>query len=349
MPGELSPSDVLIRTEKLEAKLETINANITGTQDRISRLSEEIGELRAMIIEREKKFTDIETEFEKIKGEVSVIRPQTISKNIESFETRLTKIDAQIEKNGLFITKLSEEIKEFRTRLKSIQSLENVAEVMKKVQEKAADVEQSKRHATRMAAKAEKMFLELDKRLPELEKSMDRIAQMEEVNKDLIKITDELSIKLKTAIHREDLEKVDLEIADRLVAIEQQLKTGVPRLSEEDKEIDIPKVKEGAPVGKEFKAEDIPVEEIDIPSPEGIPEVPSPTKKETPKIGKTIPDMIKEARGYLKLGGHSTAKNLYDKVLAEYKDMEVKQPLKAKEYYKEINKLYKDLIAHKKA
>ena len=58
--------------------------------------------------------------------------------------------------------------------------------------------------------------------------------------------------------------------------------------------------------------------------------------------------MITEARGYLKLGGKSSAKDLYDKILVEYKEMEIKQPIKAKEYYEEINKLYKDLVSENK-
>lgn len=345
--GSISSGDILIRTEKLEAKIDTLNSSISSTQDRISRLSEEIGELRAMIIEREKKFTDIETGFEKMREAVSVIKPESIDKNLKGFEKNITKMTAQVEKNSLFLTKISEDMKSFRTKLKSIQSLENIADVMKQVQEKADDADNSSRTSSRMAAKAEKMFLELDKRLPELEKSMDRINEMDEMTKNLMRVTDELSIKLKTSVHKEDLEKLDLDIRDRIENLATQMKTGMAP-AKSDEEIDIPKVDKIITKSQEIEEDEVPIGEFDIPEPDSIPASTKKKAEEKPKLGKTIPEMVTEARGYLKLGGKSSAKELYDKILVEYKEMEIKQPIKAKEYYAEINKLYKDLVSENK-
>jgi hypothetical protein len=233
-------------------------------------------------------------------------------------------------------------MKDFRSRLAAIKSIENLSDVLKQIDAKTHAIEDAKSHSTRMAAKSEEMFLELDKRLPELEKAMDRIAAMDEVVKDLVKITDSLTIKLRTALHKEDLEKLEAEIRERIIGIESRVKQIRPELGEIRSQERVPEADVDIPSPGKVE------EDLTMPEIPPVSEKPKTVKEEMRTFERTIPDMIGEAHGLIKLGGNASAKKLYENIIEQYKVIEEKNPAKAKQYYKDVNKLYKDLIKDEK-
>jgi hypothetical protein len=243
---------------------------------------------------------------------------------MQSLDQTILEVSARSEKTEARIDELKTEFMGFKEKLKGIQSTENLLDILKQLDEKTNSVTESSNHSERMAAKAEKMFLEIDKRLPEMESAMDKINDVTGMMNQIVRDIDAMKIDLKTSVHKEDLRKIWNEIDD-IRHIKPRRETDVTEIPEASKsaQIEIPTVEE----------EKVP-EIVEIPKP--VDE----TKKEDP-----IPKMLDEAYGYLKLGGKSSAMDIYRKALEAYKEMRTTNPVKAAEHYKKINELYKDILA----
>jgi methyl-accepting chemotaxis protein len=280
----VSGKDLLIKVEKADARIESIGAKITDIFNHFSQINEEIGEIRSMVIERERGVLEMQTGFEKMRDDVSKAEPGKVASRMDSFDQTILEVSARAEKTEAMIGELKTGFMEFKEKLKGIQSTENLLDLLKDLDEKTKSVTESSNHSERMAAKAEKMFLEIDKRLPEMESTMDKMNDITGMMNQMVRDIDAMKIDLKTSVHKEDLKKIWNEIDD-IKGVKPKIETSVTEIPEAGKsaEISIPAVEEEVPE---------------------IVEIPRPVEKT--KKDDQIPKMLEEAYGYLKLGGKTT-------------------------------------------
>jgi len=199
---------VTMSVEKIEGKLESERAVATGIEERMSHLTEEIGELRSMILDRERGFNEIETNFKKIEAMTEEIRPQIIKKDLDRKEREIIDISVKIERLEAISSETNKQIKLFREQMDKIRSLDNLLKVSKDIEENITRIKDTEKYTDRMAAKTEELFTELDKRLAQFVGHTARIESLDELTKDLMKSLDKNEIKLKEAVFKEDLEKL---------------------------------------------------------------------------------------------------------------------------------------------
>ncbi len=326
MPVEkqtISGKELLIKVEKADVRIESIESKLTDIFDHFSQINEEIGEIRSMVIERERGVLEMRTEFDKMKDDVSHVEPEKTARRIDSFDQTLLETAARIEKTEAKVEELKNGLDVFKEKLKGIQSTENLLDLLKELDEKARNVTEYSNHSERMAAKAEKMFLEIDKRLPEMESAMDKINDVGGMVNQIVMDIDAIKIELKTAVHKEDIKRIWGEIDD-IKGMRPHREEAITRIPKTGEVLEI----------------ELPGEEV----PEII-EIPRPVTEESETKEDVIPAMLDEAYGYLKMGGKSSAMQIYRKALEDYKEMRTTNPIKAADHYERINKLYKDILA----
>ncbi len=202
-----------ITVEKLEGKMENERAVATGIEERISRLTEEIGELRSMILDRERGFNDIETGFKKIEAMAEEMQPEMIKKNLDRKERDIIQISVQMEKVDAIVSETNRQIKLFREQMDKIKSLDNLLRVSKDIEKNISKIKDTERYTGRMAAKTEELFTELDKRITQFATQSSKIDSLDELTKELMESFDKTEVKLKEAVFKEDLEKLKQSIA----------------------------------------------------------------------------------------------------------------------------------------
>lgn len=188
--------ELLVKLEKIDGKLEVVDRFRETTDERTSRLSEQIGELRSMIMERERTSRNMEADFEKIKTLVKEIDPMALVKESEKKEKKIIETQVKIEKLENTISKLGEEVSGFRKVMDKIKSFENLVDLAKEVRGKISDVEDSKKYTDRLAAKVEAIFGELNKKLLELEEYKTKIDNLDELTRELVKSLDEAKMNI---------------------------------------------------------------------------------------------------------------------------------------------------------
>jgi len=200
--------ELLLRLEKIDGKLEVFDNSKNEVNERVTQLAEEIGELRSMIMERERSFTKMETEFETVKESVSGLEPMRIKSAFEKRKMEILENKAKIEELEVLVRALGEEVKKFRGLLEKIKSFENIADLSFDIDRKVSEVREVKDYADKIAAKVEGIFSELNTKVSQLEGQREKVEKLDELSIEVTKMLDEVSVKLTKFVEEKDLKEM---------------------------------------------------------------------------------------------------------------------------------------------
>jgi DNA repair exonuclease SbcCD ATPase subunit len=202
---EIKLSDIILRLEKVDGKIDIMDRFRNDFTERTTQLAEEIGELRSMVMERERALDKVTAEFEMVKDAVADIRPQKIKKELDKRELETMEDRAKIEKIEIMVKTLSEENKSFRGKMEKIKSFENLVELSYELDRKISEMKEIKTYADMMASKVESIFSELNDKVSQLESQREKIDKMDELTIEMTKMLDEVSLKLTKFVEQKDL------------------------------------------------------------------------------------------------------------------------------------------------
>jgi len=207
-----SVTDLVLKTEKIEGKLDVIGGYRDELNERLSQMSEEIGELRSMIMESDRSFSRVETEFEEIKEVVGDVEPLKLKKGFEKKEQEIMENRVKIEKTENLLKALEKESQNFRKIMEKIKSFDNLVDISKKINEKIDSIEDTKKYADRTSAKVENIFSEITEKVNELQNQKEKIIKLDELTTEITQMLDEISIKMKDFSRTKDFKSFQEEI-----------------------------------------------------------------------------------------------------------------------------------------
>lgn len=206
-PEEKAPevAELVLKLEKVEGRLEATEQARVDMADRLQRMSEQIGELRTIALERERTMGVLEADFELIKSVFEEVKPSEIGRELERKEKSITQLGVRVEKVERVLDRFTEEVRAFRETLDRIKGVENLVEMGQKLKEQADRSDEAKKYIDRMAAKVESIFGELSSRLMTLDTTLGKIEGLEEFSRDATKALDEVGTKMKGLAAAEEL------------------------------------------------------------------------------------------------------------------------------------------------
>lgn len=204
--------ELLLKIEKIEGKLSFMDEFKREMGERLSHISEEIGELRSSFLELDKKFTTLESKSEKAMDAVEEVQPEKVMKKFDKNETEIMKNQAELETIGKVLEKVRDDNKKITEILDKIKNLENIIKMFHKVEGKIKTIDEVRDHVDRVAGKSESMFSELGMKLKEFEGQKDKIHRLDELSIDMVRMLDEISMKMPKFIETEKAGKVFEEI-----------------------------------------------------------------------------------------------------------------------------------------
>ncbi len=202
---EAKMSDLVLRLEKLNGKMDVLDRSRNDMNERLTHLAEEIGELRTMMMERERSSDKVRSEFEIVKETVTDLRPQRLKKIFEKTETDILENKARIETIQTLLRALAEESKNVRRLMKKIKSFENLVDISYEMERKISRINEVKNYADIVVAKIENIFSELNEKVSQLENQRERIEKLDELTIEITKMLDEVSVKMTKFITEKDL------------------------------------------------------------------------------------------------------------------------------------------------
>jgi len=219
---EISGAKLILRLERIDGKLEMFEEYKRGIDERLTHLAEGIGEIRSALLERERSFSKTETEFEKILDVVSGLEPEKIKKELEKKDAEMLEMRASIEKLGSLVKEVQKQTKELLGNIEAIKGVENLVEISKNVAEKLAKVDKIKASTVKVATKVDTIFSELSEKLNELEGQKEKINKIDELTIDIVRMLDDLSVKLSKFVDKSELERFKKEVSKKIGEIPEE-------------------------------------------------------------------------------------------------------------------------------
>jgi chromosome segregation ATPase len=218
--GKEEIPEIILKVERLDAKIATLDDYRKVTDEKISRISEEIGELRSTFLALDKRFSPLEVNAERALKAVSEVMPEKIRADFQKIEREILGIRAEIERMNTIIDSVRSDEKKLMEAFEKIKNVENVLDISKKIEEKIARVEEASRYADRVSAKTEVVFSELSGKLAEIERQKGKISRLDELTKELVKTLDEISLKIPKFAEKVEVSKLGEEILSKIKSIE---------------------------------------------------------------------------------------------------------------------------------
>ncbi|MCK5476733.1 MAG: hypothetical protein KAI55_02335, partial [Candidatus Aenigmarchaeota archaeon] len=201
-----------IDTEKIDAKLDSEKEIRSALSEQINELSERLGELRAMILDREKSFNEIENKYAQMKVSVEMVDPALIKHRFEKLEILLTEMASRMEKNTVILEKHGKDLHEFEENINKIKSFDNIVDVFKEISKKAETIKNTEIYVNHRSSKLESMFFEFEKNLVKIDDLESRLNSFDEVGKELMLTTSGLEESQKNYLVKSDKQNIEKEL-----------------------------------------------------------------------------------------------------------------------------------------
>jgi len=92
--------------EKIKTELEMLKDFRNADENKINSISGQIGELRSLFFEKEKKIRKVEAKAEKASDLVQAMKPKKVMKGLARYDVRLTKIETKNESIKVMINEV---------------------------------------------------------------------------------------------------------------------------------------------------------------------------------------------------------------------------------------------------
>lgn len=193
---EVNLLELINNMDKLQAEILALKEIKFQSDEKSKQISEGLGELRAMIFQRDATYKENDAKLGKMEVIVNEIQPQAIMAAIQKREREVNEVRARIEKNDSILQVTVEQIRNMQKELEHVRGVARVLEADKKITEIIPKIEESKSTMERLSAKSERLYFEIDKRLSEFAVFKEKVVTIEQLTHELMKMADESKVKL---------------------------------------------------------------------------------------------------------------------------------------------------------
>ncbi|RLJ03306.1 MAG: hypothetical protein DRP11_01080 [Candidatus Aenigmatarchaeota archaeon] len=194
-----------IEVEKLKTFQESIQNLRSEFNERLQRLSEDVGEVRSLVYQRETEFKEVEMEVEKISEIVENLDPNRLLSEFRKIERDMELNEAEIERMGQALSDTISRMRKVEDIITSIGRVENLVEAGRIMNKKLAEIDEKAKKIGDLHAKIERQFIELGNRVDEIDKMKRNMEAMDDAIKSLFDITDEINKKLFGYVEKSEL------------------------------------------------------------------------------------------------------------------------------------------------
>ncbi|MBN2202774.1 MAG: hypothetical protein JW700_01115 [Candidatus Aenigmarchaeota archaeon] len=195
-----------IEIEKLKVMIDTFKESKKATDEAIQNISENIGEIRSMVMQADANFKTTSANMERLEDEVSDIKPKELTKKFNLLKEEREKDKLDLEKVKRKSEGSVDKVNEIYDMLKSIGGIENLIGLNGDIQKKIKDINEAIKYIQRIGTKTEKIFIDLSKGLEDLVMIKAKQEDFDESMRNVLTSIDTLNVKLKEYVSKEDLD-----------------------------------------------------------------------------------------------------------------------------------------------
>lgn len=206
-----TPADVVklsTEVDKLKASQEAFQEVRKSFSEKFTRISEQIGEVRAMVLDRDKTMQQLELKATKAADLVNSVEPEKLMTEIQKQEAKVEALKANLEGNESIMGRVMDELKDVRKKVEFFRGVEEIVKLSEEVKKELIEIKKIQGNINTEADKVETMYSEMRKKIQILDnfdtQQQEMTASVDQNSRDL----DMLKNKVSELAKKEDLDKL---------------------------------------------------------------------------------------------------------------------------------------------
>ena len=197
-----------IELTKIKSSLEAFSEVRKANSERFQRLSEQIGELRGMIMDTNKTIGTVEVSATKAIDLVNAVQPDKLMIDVRKIDGKVEGLRAMIEANEAMMKDIMEEMKGMRKQMNFYKGTEQVMKMNDDVKKEIAEIKHTESVIDRHSNKVETIFLEVEKKFSEFDKFNDVTKDLDKSFKKVSADFDKMKVQIDEKAEKKEFVKV---------------------------------------------------------------------------------------------------------------------------------------------
>jgi hypothetical protein len=242
---ETSSSSGNISIIKLQTELDRVKASVEAFTEvrksfteRFSRTSEQIGELRGMILERDKSMQEIELKAIKAHDLVEAVQPDKIMTLVQKQDAKSEALKANLEGNEAIMDRVMEELKNVKQKIEFFRGVEEIIKLSEEVKKELIEIKKIESKISINTDKVETFYSEIRKKFQFVDEVESKLTEMSVSVAQNTKDTVSLKDKIKGLADKEEVDALVHKVQRYVDALKEiQKKSSLTKDIEEIKSI----------------------------------------------------------------------------------------------------------------
>ncbi len=216
-----------VETEKIKAFIDALKEEKNSVNEMISRINEELGELRSGMHAGEGRLSEIEMKVKEMDSILSVLKPERYSRGIEKIDKALSVHEARLDKLDDMTSMIMKNISDIKDVLREFGNMEQVARMSREISKKLISIDEREKRIRRISDKLDGIFAELNKRLDEFIFYKAKQENIEELVNELLRNIDEMNTKLGKFAEKMDIEALRDSLESKISELSERISSGM--------------------------------------------------------------------------------------------------------------------------
>jgi DNA repair exonuclease SbcCD ATPase subunit len=205
-----TPTLLKISTEvdRLKAGQEAFQEVRKSFTERFTRLSEQIGELRSMILDRDRTIQTLELKSVKAIDLVESIKPDKFMMDLERQNVKIEALKANLEGNEAIIDQVMEELKEIRRKMSFFRGVEEIIRLSEEIKKELIGIKKIEGTINIQTDKVQTIYSDMRKKMQDLDTFNSQLQESKANIEQNAKELDSLKMKSLNFAEKEEVDKI---------------------------------------------------------------------------------------------------------------------------------------------
>jgi len=218
--------------EKMRVRVEAITQGRTINEQRFTRMSEEIGDLRRRILDKEKEVGQLRLEAKKSSDLVSAVQPQKLMAEVKKGDAKTESVNAKQEANRALIDTVISEVKEVRKLISSFRGLDTIIKTYDEMKDDVRNLKKIEVDIKKQTGKVERIFVNVQEKYNEFLKHSTKISNLESSFHKIDKSFEEFKVVFDDTAKKKDFQEVNNKVESEVKKIDRYI-TDLKELNKE--------------------------------------------------------------------------------------------------------------------
>jgi len=200
--------------EKLKAQFSTFYELQKASNERFGNITEQIGGIRSMMMERDKDAQRLEAKTAQAVDMVKTIQPDKFMVDLRKMDSKIEALKANLEGNETIMKNSINELKDMRNKMTVFKGMEQVLKMSDEVKTELIEIKKVQALVERHADKVETIFSEMQKKFTDFIKTSDMVKDLDKSFKIISSDFDSIKVKLSDFGTKKEVENLIVKFDD---------------------------------------------------------------------------------------------------------------------------------------